>query len=462
MIPLAAASTIGSMAETLRLVLAPLGGLLLLLGWELHMNNAESPAKKFNIMIMMAAIIAAMAFWSPFLMESQKAIAEEIKQTQSGTNSGVDILSTLKNYKLPDKSPSFPYLWQMAQYWAVRLLQPLPSIGQNLVLWFQGFSIQCMIAVSPLLLGMLAVPQTNSVGIRFITSCIEITLWPVGFYLVDMFMNVIGAWLAPLCGLAGAASAGTAIGAANAAAAAAAVAAGTATPVAIGVLAPAVLIFFLVIVIVYNLLYLLTIPAVHALMSGASAATTMLGGAVGAAAMGGGALMGGAAIAGKGVAKGLDAAGKMAANSQVGKAIAASTTGRAIMGGGQKFAEAAKSIASMIGGGGSAIGSVAAKGVNALDSAIAGNGGNSPMNHSGSGQSGSFGGAPDPTPNAFQKGVQNLAAAYKPAAKPAPPPPPVTLADIVSGQKEQTAALTSIADLMTKGNNSGNVKPTQS
>ncbi len=96
----------------------------------------------------------------------------------------------------------------------IALCQMLKSIGEIAIWflnWIQALAFNGLIAISPVLIGALAVPWTQGAGITFLTTSFGIAAWHLGIALVDILLADIAGTLTLGAGLSGAITAATTI-----------------------------------------------------------------------------------------------------------------------------------------------------------------------------------------------------------------------------------------------------------
>lgn len=246
---LANASAFDAGVETLRWKLFPLAFILVILGiWESGWKGGSNPKAILGILLKTTIIVVLLTFF-PDLMKGGKEAFDGLKNVVSSDSQ--NRFKELLSSKFPEVS-----IWELGPYIALlitTLLQFLGLIGVKIVTFFQQYAIGCLTAVSPLMLGLLAISYTQAIGIRFLMTSLCVVMWSVGFIFVDLFLSYLGPVL--LGGMAG--SGGGAL-----------VAAGKlliSWPAAVGTM--------LVATLVPTFLYVATPMAIGKLMAGANAGT---------------------------------------------------------------------------------------------------------------------------------------------------------------------------------------------
>ncbi len=84
-----------------------------------------------------------------------------------------------------------------------QILQYLGNVAVVFLTWVQSFAFAGLIAVSPILLGFLATPWTQSIGINFLITTLGVCMWHLGIALVDLLLNNIAQVIVPAAILSG-------------------------------------------------------------------------------------------------------------------------------------------------------------------------------------------------------------------------------------------------------------------
>jgi len=103
---------------------------------------------------------------------------------------------------------------QIAEKIEIALCQMFKWIGK-IAIWFldwvQSWAFNGLIAISPILIGALAVPWTQGTGITFLTTSFGVAAWHLGIALVDILLASISGQLFVGVGIAGGITAATVI-----------------------------------------------------------------------------------------------------------------------------------------------------------------------------------------------------------------------------------------------------------
>jgi len=103
---------------------------------------------------------------------------------------------------------------QVAEKIEIALCQMFKWIGQISIWfldWVQSWAFNGLIAISPVLIGALAVPWTQGMGISFLTTSFGIAAWHLGIALVDILLASVVAQISAAAGVAGGVTAATVI-----------------------------------------------------------------------------------------------------------------------------------------------------------------------------------------------------------------------------------------------------------
>ncbi len=246
---LANASAFDAGVETLRWKLFPLAFILVILGiWESGWKGGSDPRSILGILLKTTIIVVLLAFF-PAMMKGGKEAFDGLKDVVSP--GAQNRFTELLEENLPEVE-----VWNIGPYIAsliVIFLQFWGLLGIKIVKFFQEYSTGCLTAVSPLMIGLLAVSYTQAIGIRFLMTSLCVVMWSLGFVFVDLFLSYLGTGV--LTAMLGA-GVGATIG-------------GILTvvgwPVAIGTM--------LVAALVPTFLYVATPMAITKLMAGANAGT---------------------------------------------------------------------------------------------------------------------------------------------------------------------------------------------
>ncbi len=185
---LANASAFDMGVDQLRWKLLPLAFILVVFGiWESAWKGGSDPKSILGILIKTTIIVVLLAGF-PALMKSGKDAFDTLKETVSPD--AQNRFKELLEGGLPEAGA-----WSIGEYIAsliVWFLQFLGWIGMQIVILFQDYAIGCLKAVSPLMIGLLAVSYTQNIGIRFLMTSLCVVMWSLGFIFVDLFLSYLG------------------------------------------------------------------------------------------------------------------------------------------------------------------------------------------------------------------------------------------------------------------------------
>jgi hypothetical protein len=103
---------------------------------------------------------------------------------------------------------------QIAEKIEIALCQMFKWIGQISIWfldWVQSWAFNGLIAISPVLIGALAVPWTQGAGITFLTTSFGIAAWHLGIALVDILLASVVVQISAAAGVAGGVTAATVV-----------------------------------------------------------------------------------------------------------------------------------------------------------------------------------------------------------------------------------------------------------
>lgn len=287
---------IANLAATLREALLYVAGTVCLAGMLIRMATAQDFIQRLMTITTLALVVGAIAYFGPLLLGGIDAIEEMSEEVRSENDRTLNALWTVE---VPE--PGWNNFVGHLQYFAATTLQKWGGAGRWFIGRIQIFVAAILIAISPLTLSLFMIPLAQGTAVRFGITTLGVILWKVGFILVDMLLV---AFLPDIAILTGASSV---LGGAGI------IATGGTAGVAI---LTGISLFFVILVLLMNLLYLTVPLGIAALLSGenpitkpaAVAANFVLMGsgaalsASGALAHGFGAIGRGAAALGAGIA----------------------------------------------------------------------------------------------------------------------------------------------------------------
>ena len=199
-------------------------------------------------------------------------LRDTINSTMDTNNAHVNnLFYQIVNAKLPDQ-PWITDIGNYILYGLIKLLQGIGKVGIIIVDLLQQVSLLALVAISPILLGMLATSWTQGAGARFLMTSLIICMWKIGVGLVDLVLFAVGQYIfVAAIGVGGAGGVG-------------AIGAGTAAGVSLTTLAlPAVVLVMALAAFVPIALYLAVPIIMHAVMLGANPLTSALSAGAGIA-----------------------------------------------------------------------------------------------------------------------------------------------------------------------------------
>jgi hypothetical protein len=293
-------------AMNLRGALLPITYALAFLGWGFAVWRASNLGESVVKYFILAAIVVILTAGFPTALMALRDGIRGLAADNSAHTSNQFYL--MLNARLTNE-PSMFNVGATVLYGIVKFLQGIGLAGVAIVDLLQNLSVLALVAVSPILLGMLATPVTQTAGLRFLLLSCTVSLWPIGTQLVDLILYGVGAHVFAIALGAGAAGAAGAIGTATAAGI-------SLTTVAL----PALVICMAFAAFVPIALYLAVPIFFHVVMQGGSPVTAALSSAmgIGATAMG---------ISGMAASRSIATAGGLASRAPAGAATSSMPAG---------------------------------------------------------------------------------------------------------------------------------------
>lgn len=259
-------------ATSIRDTLLPVTYFMCFLGFVEGVAKSRGDGEKIVMSFLVIALIVIVTVSYPTAIN---ILRDGINRTMDTNNAHVNnLFYQMVTAKLPDQ-PWVTDIGNYILYGIIKLLQGIGRVGIMLINIIQTASLFALVAISPVLLGMLATSWTQAAGARFLMTSLIICMWQIGVNLVDLVLYAVGQYI-----FAGALAAGGAAGVG-------AIGAGTAAGVSLTTLAlPAVVLAMAVAAFVPIALYLAVPIVMHAVMLGANPLTSVLSGGAGIAASG--------------------------------------------------------------------------------------------------------------------------------------------------------------------------------
>jgi hypothetical protein len=257
-------------ATSIRDSLLPVTYFMCFLGFVEGVAKSRGDGERIIMSFLVIALIVIVTVNYPTAIN---VLRNAINGTMETNNAHVNnLFYQMVTAKLPDQ-PWVTDIGNYILYGIVKLLQGIGRVGIMLVSIIQAASLFALVAISPVLLGMLATSWTQSAGARFLMTSLIVCMWQIGVSLVDLVLYAVGQYI-----FAGALAAGGAAGAG-------AIGTGTAAGVSLTTLAlPAIVLAMSVAAFVPIGLYLAVPIVMHAVMLGANPLTSVLSAGAGVAA----------------------------------------------------------------------------------------------------------------------------------------------------------------------------------
>ena len=257
-------------ANALRDTLLPITYFLCFLGFVECVARSHGDGERILMFFVGIACIVILASTFP---DGLRTLRDGINSMMDSHNEHVNnMFYQILNAKLSNE----PSMWDVGNYilyGIIKLLQGIGKFGIIIIELIQSVSILALVAISPILIGMLATSWTRSAGVRFLMTSLIICMWSIGIALVDLVLFAIGQYIFTAALGAGAVGAIGAVGA------------GAAAGVTLTTLAlPSVLLVVGIAALVPIALYLAIPIIMHAVMMGANPLTSSLSAGAGVAA----------------------------------------------------------------------------------------------------------------------------------------------------------------------------------
>ena len=158
----------------------------------------DMKAQLFNF-LKIGVIASLIAGFPSIIQEGDKALDQVRSSIQQGQQDAFRA-----QIDADAAEPSWTDIPSRIAYTLGICLQKIGWVGYQLVYWVKDISILLLIAVSPLLLGFLALSHTKAIGINFLITSLTVILWNIGFAIVDTLLVVLGNIVMPIMGAGGA------------------------------------------------------------------------------------------------------------------------------------------------------------------------------------------------------------------------------------------------------------------
>ncbi|HCE46780.1 MAG TPA: hypothetical protein DET40_24800 [Lentisphaeria bacterium] len=177
-------------AMLIREALLPLGGAFCVLGWLMRAKHVKSDISDgFRIIVYFLCIAALISYYPDISLKARK-IFEGVSVK---VNQDIDVMlqNAVVNVRIEGEDSVANPVPTLARYvyntlfWISYLIRKIAVLVQMVVIYL-------LIAVSPLILSFLAVPNLEGTGVKFLVTTLSITMWSIGFNLADL--AVISGW----------------------------------------------------------------------------------------------------------------------------------------------------------------------------------------------------------------------------------------------------------------------------
>jgi len=195
-------------------LLLPAGFGMMVLGWIVQTRDIkQDPIQGFRIILVALCTAALIANFRFLLTETCGVFNFEGRLVHERLLNALEVVTT---FKIDSENPySLISVGNIFVQWLCQGVLWIGSCVAVLAVLVQEVVVQILTAVSPLVLSFLLVPQLSSIAIRFLLTCLAVSLWGIGFNIADI--AVLYGWKIMMAKLALSAIpyAGTAAGAIN-------------------------------------------------------------------------------------------------------------------------------------------------------------------------------------------------------------------------------------------------------
>ena len=195
-------------AIQLQTALMPIAYLLCTLGLLLSVFRNWGNFHEILMTIVGILVIVVMANGYPTALTT---VADGFKQLRQQTTANTPQETWKDIFSAKFQDPAWD---QIAEKIALMLCQMCKWIGKISIWfldWVQSWAFNGLIAISPVLIGALAVPWTQGAGITFLITSFGVAAWHLGIALVDILLASVATQFLTLGGIGGAITASTVI-----------------------------------------------------------------------------------------------------------------------------------------------------------------------------------------------------------------------------------------------------------
>ncbi len=193
-------------AMQLRTALVPIAYLLCTLGLLL---SALKHWSNFHEILLTIVGIAAIVILIDGYPTALTTVADGFKQLRQQTTQN-DSRATWRNlFHVQFEKPLWNQIAEKIEIAACQLFKWIGMLAIWFLDWVQAWAFNGLIAISPVLLGALAVPWTQGAGITFLITSFGVAAWHLGIALVDILLADVAAQFLTAGGMAGGVTAST-------------------------------------------------------------------------------------------------------------------------------------------------------------------------------------------------------------------------------------------------------------
>ena len=163
----------------------PVGFGIMILGWIVQTRDIKhDPLQGFRIILVAMCTVALIANFRFILTKTCSMFNFEGRLVHERLLNALEVVTT---FKIDSENPySFASIGNIFVQWLCQGVLWIGSCVAGLAVLVQDVVVQILTAVSPLVLSFFLVPQLSSIAIRFLLTCLAVSLWGIGFNIADI------------------------------------------------------------------------------------------------------------------------------------------------------------------------------------------------------------------------------------------------------------------------------------
>jgi hypothetical protein len=144
----------------------------------------QGHAQIINTILFIGLIIAMIRVYPVAVLSATDCVRDSSSSVSEQIEKGLDVWA---NSKIAGEDSTFNITAKVTKVFYNASLS-LSSIVRSFLIFGQRVALYVLIALSPLLLALMLIKETSSISVKFIMTTIGIILWSVGFNLSDMMI----------------------------------------------------------------------------------------------------------------------------------------------------------------------------------------------------------------------------------------------------------------------------------